>query len=55
MVKCLAKGHSVTAGDSDPHSADQKNQSLNPKLLTARPQHFPFSMLCDKANVYIFG
>ena len=31
---------SVTAGDSNPHSADQKHQNLKSVLLTARPWHF---------------
>ena len=34
MVMCL-KDTSVTAGDSNPHSADQKHQGLNSVLLTA--------------------
>ena len=29
-----------TTGDSNPHYADQKHQSLNSVLLTARPWHF---------------
>ena len=40
MVKCLAQEHSVMAGDSNPHSADQKQQSLKSVLLTAWPRHF---------------
>ena len=36
----LLKDSRVTAGDSNPPSADQKHQSLNSVLLTARPQHF---------------
>ena len=30
---------SVTAGDSNQHSAEQKHQSLSSVLLTARPRH----------------
>ena len=40
MISVLRKDISVTAGDSNTHSADQKHQSLNSVLLTARPQHF---------------
>ena len=36
----LLKDPSVTTGDSNPHSSDQKHQSLNLVLLTARPWHF---------------
>ena len=37
----LLKDTSVTAGESNPHSADQKHQSLNSVLLTALfPQYF---------------
>ena len=36
----LLKNTSVTAGDLNPHSADQKHQSLNSVILTARPGHF---------------
>ena len=39
-LSVLLKDTSVTAGDSNPHSADQKHQSLNSVLLTARPRHF---------------
>ena len=42
-LSVLLKDTSVTAGDSNPHSADQKHQSLNSVLLTARPRHFHFS------------
>ena len=51
MVKCL-KDTSVTAGDSNPHSADQKHQSLNSVLLTVRHdlnnylEFFLTDMLC---------
>ena len=34
------KDISVEAGDLNPHSADEKHQSLNSVLLTAWPQHF---------------
>ena len=30
----------VTAGDLNPHAGDQKHQSLNSVLLTARQRHF---------------
>ena len=40
MVKCLLKEKSVTAGDSNSHSADQKHQSLNSVLVIAWPGHF---------------
>ena len=39
-LSVLLKDTSVMAGDSNPHSADQKHQSLNLMLLTARPWHF---------------
>ena len=39
-LSVLLKDTSVTAGDLNPHSADQKHQSLNSVLLTARPRHF---------------
>ena len=38
--KCLAlKGHRCYDLESNPHSADQKHQSLSPVPLTARPRH----------------
>ena len=52
MVKCLAQGHSVTAGDSNPHSADQKHQSLNSVLLTARPRHFHNAIIKKRPSFY---
>ena len=40
-LSVLLNDTSITAGDSNPHSADQKHQSLNSVLLiTARPRHF---------------
>ena len=39
-LSVLLKDTSVTAGDSNPHSADQKHQSLSSGLLTARPRYF---------------
>ena len=30
----------ITAGDTNPHSPDQKHQTLNSMLLTARQRHF---------------
>ena len=42
MVKCLAfEDTSVTAGVSNPHSANQKHQSLNSVVFTVWPRHFP--------------
>ena len=38
-LSVLLKDTSVTDGDSNPHSADQKHQSLNSVLLTSRPRH----------------
>ncbi len=37
--KYLAQGHKCQDRDSNPHSADQKHQSLSPVLLTTRPGH----------------
>jgi hypothetical protein len=37
----------TSAGDSNPHSADQKRQSLNLLLLTARPRHFQEHRQCN--------
>ncbi len=39
MVKCLAEGQKCPDRDSNPHSADQKHQSLSPVILSARPRH----------------
>ena len=44
-LSVLLKDTSVTAGDSNPQSADQKHQSLNSVRLTARPRHFSLIML----------
>ena len=40
MVKSHAHRHKCHNWDSNPHSAQQKHQSLNSELLTARPRHF---------------
>ena len=50
-LSVLLKDTSVTVGDSNPHSADQKHQSLNPVLLTARPQHFKRHCLTNDSPV----
>ena len=39
-LSVLLKDTNVTAEDSNPHSADQKHQSLSSVLLTARPRNF---------------
>ena len=39
MVKCLARGHKCHDLDSNPHSTEQKHQSLSSVLLSARPRH----------------
>ena len=41
-LNILLKDTCVMAWDSNPHSADQKHQSLNSVLLTARPRHFHY-------------
>ncbi len=38
-IKFHAKGHKCQDRDSNPHSADQKHQSLSPVRLTSWPQH----------------
>ena len=38
-LSVLFRTQQVSLWDSNPHSADQKHQSLNPVLLTTRPQH----------------
>ena len=38
-LNVLLKDIDVTAGDSNPHTADQKHQSLNSVLLTNRAWH----------------
>ena len=38
----------VTAGDLNPHAGDQKHQSLNSVLLTARQRHF------HKKAIYVY-
>ena len=39
IVKCLAQGHKFHNQDSNPHSAEQKHQNLNPVLLCTWPLH----------------
>ncbi len=39
IIKCLALGHKCQDWDLNPHSADQKHQSLSPVYLSARPRH----------------
>ena len=50
-LSVLLKNTSVTAGDSNPHSADQKHQSLNAVLLTAQPRHFQLRARCTKVAI----
>ncbi len=38
MVKCLSEGHKCHDRDSNPHSADQKHQSLSSVFVSARPR-----------------
>ena len=44
IVKCLAQGHKCHNQDSNPHSAEQNQQSLNSELLSTRPRH-PISVM----------
>ena len=46
-LSVLLKDTSVTAGDSNTHSADQKHQRLNLVLLTAWPRHFHIRIIVD--------
>ena len=39
---------SVTTGDSNPHSADHKHQSLNSVLLTAWPRHLRYRSIYSR-------
>ena len=47
MVTVLLEDTSVTAGDSNPHCADQKHLGLNLVLLKARPRHFHMRIRCQ--------
>ena len=46
-LSVLLKDTSVTASDSNPHSADQKHQILNSVILTARPRHFQDALIAS--------
>ena len=52
-LSVLLKDTSVSAGDSNPHSVDQKHQSLNLVLLTTRPRHFQNSLFSLAPNLSI--
>ena len=56
MVKCLASEHRCHDWDSDPHSADQKHQNLNPMLLTTPFGHDtprnPFNVVIDGPHLH---
>ena len=49
IVKCLAQGHKCHDRDSNPHSAEQNQQSLNSVLLSALPRHPINRPVCKNA------
>ena len=49
-LSVLLKDTSVTALHLNPHSADQKHQSLNLMLLTAQPRHLQWTLPMKYAN-----
>ena len=54
MIKNLAYGHRCNDWDSNPHSADQKNQSLCSQLLSARPWHATKHTWCLLTGSHVY-